>query len=150
MKHKHREYYRSLLITINTSYAVVIILLWSDELFDLPYLLGLTAKTPINLYESLFESIAVIIVWIISTSLCRRLLQRINVLEGILPICSACKKIRNSSQNWQEIESYVCDKTEVEFSHSLCPDCLKKLYPDMAEEIIDRTHVCNNKEKTLE
>ncbi len=63
-------------------------------------------------------------------------LSEIKTLGGMLPICSSCKKIRNDSGYWQQIESYLKEHSDAEFSHSLCPDCLQKLYPDMAENIM--------------
>ncbi len=64
-------------------------------------------------------------------------LSEIRTLGGMLPICSSCKKIRNDSGYWQQIESYLNEHSGTEFSHSLCPDCVRKLYPDMAEGIIN-------------
>jgi len=50
-------------------------------------------------------------------------LNHVKQLEGILPICSYCKKIRNDSNNWQHVESYVSDHSQAEFSHGICPSC---------------------------
>jgi soluble cytochrome b562 len=56
-------------------------------------------------------------------------------LEGILPICSYCKKIRvegtapEDQANWLQIEGYISERTEAQFSHSICPECMKKHYP---------------------
>ncbi len=58
----------------------------------------------------------------------RELARRVNLLEGILPICSLCKKIRDERNNWQPVEIYVSNRSEALFSHSLCPDCLKRDY----------------------
>jgi hypothetical protein len=58
----------------------------------------------------------------------RELARRVNLLEGILPICSLCKKIRDEHENWQPVEVYVSSRSEALFSHSLCPDCLKRDY----------------------
>ena len=58
----------------------------------------------------------------------RELARRVNLLEGILPICSLCKKIRDERGNWQPVETYVSNRSEALFSHSLCPDCLKRDY----------------------
>lgn len=55
------------------------------------------------------------------------------VLSGYLSICAECKKIHDNEGNWIQVESYVRDHTEAQFSHSLCPDCSKKLYPDEQE-----------------
>ncbi len=55
-------------------------------------------------------------------------LSQIKTLQDLLPICCACKKVRNDHGYWQQIESYIREHAGVEFSHSLCPDCAKKLY----------------------
>jgi hypothetical protein len=63
-------------------------------------------------------------------------LGHISRLEGILPICAHCKKVRlegadpRDSRGWVAIESYISRKTEAQFSHSICPDCMARLYPD--------------------
>ncbi|HTG01658.1 MAG TPA: PAS domain-containing protein [Nitrospirota bacterium] len=57
-------------------------------------------------------------------------LSALQPLKGILPICSSCKKIRDRSGFWMEIEEYLTQRSKVEFSHSLCPGCATKLYPD--------------------
>jgi hypothetical protein len=50
-------------------------------------------------------------------------------LRGVLPICSACKRIRDADGSWKPVENYIRHHTEAEFSHSICPACVKKLYP---------------------
>ena len=55
-------------------------------------------------------------------------------LHGFLPICSSCKKIRNDAGYWQQIEAYVSAHSEAEFTHSMCPDCVKKLYPEFRDD----------------
>jgi len=57
-------------------------------------------------------------------------LDQINVLSGLLSICASCKRIRDEHQNWQRLESYIQAHSEAKFSHGLCPDCLRKLYPE--------------------
>ena len=56
--------------------------------------------------------------------------NEIKQLRGIIPICSSCKKIRDDGGFWHQVESYIRDHSEAEFTHSICPDCMKKLYPD--------------------
>jgi len=58
-------------------------------------------------------------------------LANIRTLKGLLPICSACKKIRDDEGYWSQMESYIQDRSEAEFSHGICPDCAKELYPDL-------------------
>lgn len=56
--------------------------------------------------------------------------NHIETLQGILPICMHCHKIRNDTESWDRIESYIESHSEAQFSHSLCPECLDKYYPD--------------------
>jgi len=58
-------------------------------------------------------------------------LANIRTLKGLLPICSACKKIRDDEGYWSQMESYIQERSEAEFSHGICPDCAKELYPDL-------------------
>ncbi|MBZ0264541.1 hypothetical protein K8I28_07720 [bacterium] len=54
---------------------------------------------------------------------------QIRTLGAILPICSSCKKIRNDEGYWKEVESYISEHTDTQFSHSICQDCMEKEYP---------------------
>ncbi|HEY5041106.1 MAG TPA: hypothetical protein VIK53_03815 [Verrucomicrobiae bacterium] len=58
----------------------------------------------------------------------RQLRRRVQALEGLLPICSFCKSIRNDRDEWVQIEKYIIGHTEATFSHGLCPDCARKHY----------------------
>ena len=58
-------------------------------------------------------------------------LAEVKALSGLLPICASCKNIRDDKGYWNQIESYIRDRSEAEFSHSICPECAKKLYPDL-------------------
>ena len=57
-------------------------------------------------------------------------LLKVKTLSGLLPICSSCKKIRDDKGYWNQIEGYIRDHSDAEFSHSICPECVKKLYPN--------------------
>lgn len=61
-----------------------------------------------------------------------RALGEIKTLRGIVPICAGCKKIRDDQGYWKQVEVYLQEHTEAEFSHGLCPDCKKRLYPDLS------------------
>jgi hypothetical protein len=58
-------------------------------------------------------------------------IDKVRVLSGMLPICSACKKIRDDKGYWNQIETYIRENSEAEFSHSICPECAEKLYSDL-------------------
>lgn len=60
----------------------------------------------------------------------RQAMDKVKTLSGFLPICASCKKIRDDKGYWNQIESYIREHSEAEFSHSICPDCAKKLYGD--------------------
>jgi len=62
----------------------------------------------------------------------RTALADIKTLRGLLPICMSCRKIRDDSGYWQTLEQYVEEHTEAQFSHALCEDCLRRLYPEYA------------------
>lgn len=64
----------------------------------------------------------------------RQALEDVKQLSGLLPICASCKKIRDDKGYWNQIESYLKKHTGADFSHSLCPECAKKLYPDLIIE----------------
>ncbi|MCX6226524.1 MAG: PAS domain-containing protein, partial [Bacteroidia bacterium] len=57
-------------------------------------------------------------------------LSEIKTLSGLIPICSSCKKIRNDEGYWEQVEVYVGKHSDAQFSHGICPECMKKLYPE--------------------
>jgi len=57
-------------------------------------------------------------------------LIQVKTLQGMLPICAHCKKIRDDQDNWQPMESYISQRSGAKFSHGVCPDCLKEHYSD--------------------
>jgi len=58
-------------------------------------------------------------------------LKEIKTLAGLLPICASCKKIRDDKGYWNQIEGYIQQHSNAQFSHAICPACAKKLYPDL-------------------
>lgn len=60
-------------------------------------------------------------------------LSKVKELSGLLPICSSCKKIRDDQGYWNRIEEYITEHSKASFTHGLCPDCIKKLYPDLCD-----------------
>lgn len=63
----------------------------------------------------------------------RAALDHIKTLQGILPICSFCKQIRDDEGYWNQVEDYISENTDAKFSHGVCPECLKKNYPEFVE-----------------
>jgi len=64
------------------------------------------------------------------TGVIRSRTEKLRVLEGMLPICSFCKKVRGEDDRWMQIERYVSERSDSDFTHSLCPECMEEHYPE--------------------
>ena len=76
-------------------------------------------------------------------------LANIKTLKTLLPICSNCKKIRDDKGYWEQVDTYIASHTDTRFSHALCPDCLKELYTDIADEVLNEAAQLNKAKKKL-
>jgi PAS domain S-box-containing protein len=65
----------------------------------------------------------------------RRKQKEVKILRGLLPICASCKQIRDDEGYWHQIESYIRNHSEAEFSHGICPKCAEKLYPGLKRQM---------------
>ena len=103
-----------------------------NEVFDLPHILFGDRPTSFEQRkgEIIIELAILTVVMIVEIVLIKSLYQRIRILEGFIPICANCKKIRREN-NWDQIEKYISEHSLAKFSHSICPDCMKKLYPEL-------------------
>jgi hypothetical protein len=109
-----------------------IVIIWIDELIDLPHIIFGVLATPVNYTESIFESVVISLLAVVIIFLTHTILERLNYLEGILPVCSFCNKIRSTGQ-WVPLEDYISEHSEADFSHSVCPECAKANYGDIME-----------------
>jgi len=64
-------------------------------------------------------------------------LDKVSTLSGLIPICAYCKKIRDDSGYWHQVEAYIQEHSEADFTHGMCPECIKKIYPEFYEEIME-------------
>jgi GAF domain-containing protein len=64
----------------------------------------------------------------------QKALDEVKTLRGIIPICASCKQIRDDKGYWRQVERYISDHTDAEFSHGICPECMTKLNPRSAEK----------------
>jgi hypothetical protein len=122
---------RRVLLYEAVAFLAIIAFIWLDELIDLPRLVSGAEATPVNWREAMLESAAVAVVGAVILHFTGRMFARMRYLEGILPVCASCKKIRDKNNTWQEIEVYIRDRTDADFSHSICPECAARLYPDL-------------------
>ena len=72
------------------------------------------------------------------TYLLKQLQSEVNKLRGILPLCSFCKKIRDEKDYWEQVDVYIQKYSEADISHSICPECMKKHYPEQYASIETR------------
>ncbi len=61
-------------------------------------------------------------------------LKKVKLLSGLIPICANCKRIRDDRGYWNQVEKYIAEHSEAQFSHGLCPDCMRELYPDFVNK----------------
>ncbi|MBU4261057.1 MAG: hypothetical protein KKC76_04150 [Proteobacteria bacterium] len=114
-----------------TAYAITILLPLARVLFHFPWLKMETM--PVSVLNSLIRIIVLaIFAYLLDkmASQTRELRKKVKVLEGILPICASCKRIRNEKGEYEQMEKYVIEHSEASFSHGICNECAKKLYPE--------------------
>ena len=63
----------------------------------------------------------------------KQALAEVRTLKGIVPICANCKNVRDDQGYWNRVESYLNEHTEADFTHAVCPDCMKRLYPQFED-----------------
>ena len=80
----------------------------------------------------------------------RKALAEVKRLSGLLPICASCKKVRNDQGYWEQIETYVREHSEADFSHGICPECFQKLYPGLGPDQKECPPVDRTKKKGKE
>ena len=104
--------------------------------------LGIDATEPrvTLILETLARGVVVLFLglWIARLAELERALERrVRILEGLLPICAFCKKIRNDAGDWEKLEGYITRRSEAQFSHSICPGCCEHHYAqDLADAVV--------------
>ena len=116
---------RKILVGEVLGFAALIVLVWLNELLDLPHLVFGTQATPVNWAECLIESLVVAFLAMVVLIWSDALLGRIKYLEGFLPVCRGCRRIRVGDE-WMPFETYVQRHWEEAVSQGLCPDCCEK------------------------
>ncbi len=124
---------QKILIYEAVGFGLAIALLWVDELLDLPHHLLGAPLTAINWRESMLESGFALALAVATLVWTYRVLTRIQYLEGLLPVCSFCKKIRMGDR-WVPFEEYITEHSEAVFSHGICPKCIEEHYSEVSEK----------------
>ena len=104
-----------------------------NEILDLPHYVFNDEPTSYSqrFGEIIIELSIFFIVIAIHIVLFRKLYKRLRLLEGFIPICANCKKIRNAEDQWEQMEKYITQHSLAQFSHSICPTCARQLYPNL-------------------
>ena len=132
---KNRSY-RRILFAQCLILLLFLVLTLCNEVLDVPHLLMGDEPTTIGQRsgEVFVEICIFVIVILIEMLVMRKLLERIKILEGFLPVCANCKKIREKN-SWKQMEAYITKHSLAKFSHTICPDCREALYPDLDSEL---------------
>ena len=125
--------------------AIVLLFLFltlGNEIVDIPHYIFNDTATSYSqrIGETIIEVSIFITVISIQFVVFKKLYKRIRVLEGFIPICANCKKIRKAEDQWEQMERYITQHSLAQFSHSICPDCAEKLYPDLYKKKTQRTN----------
>jgi hypothetical protein len=130
--------HRKIFLVFVLMLTIFVLLTISNELLDLPrYLFG---DQPTSFSQRKGEVIFEIFIYFIVLSAAfytfeKKIKAEIKILEGFIPICANCKKIRQDI-DWKVLEEYISENSLAKFSHSICPECAKKLYPELADETL--------------
>lgn len=144
------RYKREIVVSLGVISAVLLILIWrlmvhkqqrrvlhktNVELdFRVAEQTAALAKKNTLLEKEIREKLNVEKILIEKTDRLEQALHKVKTLNGLLPICSGCKKIRDDQGYWNQIESYIDDHSDATFSHGICPDCAARLYPELFSE----------------
>ena len=127
---------RMLTISQLAIFLLFLCLTLGNEIIDIPHFVFHDAPTLYSqrLGEIMIELSIFTIVMVIQIVLFKNLYKRIRLLEGFIPICANCKKIKTTEDQWEQIEKYITKHSLAQFSHGICPDCVRKLYPDLYDD----------------
>ena len=122
------------------SQAIIVLLFLcltvGNEIIDIPHYVFNDAPTSFSQRygEIIIELFIFITIMTIQILLFTKLYKRIRFLEGFITVCARCKKIRNVEDQWEQMEKYIAQHSLAQFSHSICPDCARQLYPDFSNK----------------
>lgn len=108
------------------TFILLTAVVWLNEYVHFPSKILGAEPENFKWQEALFETVIIGAAGLFIISATRRVMRRLNQLEGILPICASCKSIQDDQGNWQRVEQYVHDHSNADFSHGLCPDCARE------------------------
>ena len=131
------KYLARMRLVVMLGFGVIVVLLWCDELFDLPNGVLGAPVSPLNIREAMLESLFVVGVALACWFTLRHIERYVRHLEGFTVICAGCKRVHVGDQ-WTTIEQWVGERTDVVFSHGLCNECRHRFYPELEVRLPDK------------
>ncbi|GEM_PF-775925 len=119
---------RHVLLLEILAFELILLFIWLGEYFDFSHLLYGAPPSPFDWQNSLMLSVWILLVMGFILVITRVFFKQIRYLEGFLPVCSFCKKIRLDDGRWVPIEEFMQIRTSVKMTHSLCPPCAREHY----------------------
>jgi hypothetical protein len=113
---------RRILILESVAFLVIVVIIWLDELLDLPHLLFQAPPTPVRVQEGLLESILTMMVGIGVVSVTWRAFRRIEYLESLIVMCAWCRRVREGGE-WLTVEAFLERQHHAQTTHGICEAC---------------------------
>lgn len=130
---KQMVYWQKALLWQSLGFLIIIVLTWSDALFDLAHaILGLPHREE-DLNRTAITTIVILLLWIISGYKIYRVVSRLSYLESFLHVCAWCRKIEYQNR-WLSLEAHFTEKTGGQLSHGICPECSEKMLRPLREQ----------------
>jgi hypothetical protein len=118
------------------AFLSLLLFIWIDDEFLIPKIISENFPLSPKAVAGVLDSFWILAVFLFAVFFQVRLKQKVKILEGMLPICAGCKKIRDKKNHWVQVEEYVNRHSHADFSHSICPDCGVKLYGDLYHKAV--------------
>ena len=113
-------------------FGMLLVLSWVNELVNLSHRLLGEVLSPADWRDSALQSVVILLIWWMVFALTRRLMAHLHYLEGFLRVCAWCRKVGNAEE-WMRLEEYFARGFQIETTHGMCPECLKKMEEDTKE-----------------
>jgi hypothetical protein len=116
---------RQLVLLLGLGFAIVVALIWADELLDLPHFLLGATPTPLRLSEAVLESCFVVVLGLVTIALTIRLTRRVAYLESFVVLCAWCRRVRENGE-WLTLERFLAVHRS-SATHGVCPECAARM-----------------------
>jgi hypothetical protein len=123
---KQLVYWQKALLWQSLGFLIVVVLTWSDALFDLTHVLLGFENRAMDLNRTMITTVVILLLWMFSAYKVYLVVSRLSYLESFLHVCAWCRKIEYKNQ-WLSLEAHFREKTGREASHGICPECARRI-----------------------